>query len=248
MSNYIKADLKRIFKKGSFLAVNVLFWVLVVLQAVLRREASFTTADYLEGCMQLAGYFSLIVGLPIFLGVYSDDLKAKSMQVAIGFGMSRNKVVLTKLFEVIIMTLVIGTFSALVMSVIPWCLGLTITVRQVCLLVVVMLTEGLRIIGYISLGLPLIYRAQNSIPGLILYLLLASKIIWIIVQDILTRDIFTRILGDTTRFILTNASYSLRGIVTGAPHGLSSYVVVLAYIVIPLLISLRVFKNRELEF
>ncbi|HEL0567314.1 TPA: hypothetical protein TUT10_001874 [Streptococcus equi subsp. zooepidemicus] len=248
MLNYISADLKRIFKKPSFLIVFGGFVLLLFLQTYIHMGTGYTAGAYVEDCMQLAGFFPLIVGISIFLSIYGDDLKAKSMQVAIGRGMSRNGVVITKLIEVMLLTAITSLVVAIVMNLIPMALGMGVTGKTTSLIFVVMLTEGLRIIGYMCLALPVIYYAQNAIPGLIIYVLLGSKIIWIISQNVLSKDIFTKIFGDTTRFILTNAVYSLRGIVTGADFGVISFVVTVAYVVIPLIISLTVFRNRELEF
>lgn len=248
MLNYISADLKRIFKKPSFLIVFGGFLLLLFLQTYIHMGSGYTAGAYVEDCMQLAGFFSLIVGIAIFLSIYSDDLKAKSMQVAIGRGMSRNGVVITKLIEVILLTAITSIAVSIVMNIIPMALGMGVTGKTSSLIFVVMLTEGLRSIEYICLTLPLIYYAQNAIPGLIIYILLSSKIVWIVSQEVLSKEIFTKIFGDTTRFILTNAVYSLRGIVTGADFGGTSFVVIAAYVLIPLIISLNVFKNRELEF
>src|SRR3712207_8167642 len=77
----------------------------------------YTAEAYVEDCMQLAGFFPLIVGIAIFLSIYGDDLKAKSMQVAIGRGMSRNGVVITKLIEVILLTAITSVAVAIVMNI-----------------------------------------------------------------------------------------------------------------------------------
>lgn len=248
MLNYISADLKRIFKKTSFLIVFAVFLLLLFLQAYIRKGEGYTGEAYVEGCLQLAGFFPLIVGIAVFLSIYGDDLKAKSMQVAIGRGMSRNGVVVTKLIEVILLAGIMSIVTAFAMKLIPVILGIQLSGGSTVLIITVMLTEGLRIIGYICLALPAIYYAQNATPGLIIYILLSSKLILIVSQDIVSKDIFTRIFGDTARFLLKNAVYSLRGIVTGANFGIGGVMVVAAYILLPLLISLKVFKNRELEF
>ena len=60
---------------------------------------SFTAEMYVAKATSFLSFFPLIIGVFVFLSVYADDFKCRSMQVAIGYGMPRGRIILAKLLE-----------------------------------------------------------------------------------------------------------------------------------------------------
>ena len=48
------------------------------------------------------GMLGLLIGVPIFLAVFSDDFKSKAMQTAIGYGISRSKLILCRMSSTVL--------------------------------------------------------------------------------------------------------------------------------------------------
>lgn len=69
----------------------------------------WNTVTYLIMARAFAGMLPMFFGLLVFIAVFSMDFKAKTMQVAIGTGLSRAEVVLAKTVEVFVIT-VAGIF------------------------------------------------------------------------------------------------------------------------------------------
>ena len=55
------------------------------------------------------GFMLLLMSVPIFLAVYSDELSSHSMQCVIGRGVSRKKILLAKLIDCVLLTLIVFT-------------------------------------------------------------------------------------------------------------------------------------------
>lgn len=83
MTNYIKADIRRILHKNTFLIAVGIFLALYAGMVFIYFNPSFTADMYVAKITSYLSYFPLIVGLFVFMSVYADDFKCKSMQVAI---------------------------------------------------------------------------------------------------------------------------------------------------------------------
>ena len=96
MRNVIRADLGRIIRKPSFLVIIVLTLIFL---------ATRKTADVAEEQIEyIKEYFNTLllfaVSIPVFLSIYSDDINSGSVINLIGKGLSRKKVILSKLIDV----------------------------------------------------------------------------------------------------------------------------------------------------
>ncbi len=104
MRNCMKADLIRVQKKKSFILMAVITLVILsgafLLAKFLPGKGGFSSAFSMYMGMG-TGTFSLLMGIPVFLAVYSDDFKSKAMQTAIGFGVSRTKLIICRFLEII---------------------------------------------------------------------------------------------------------------------------------------------------
>ncbi|MEG1255725.1 hypothetical protein [Clostridium sp.] len=249
MINYILADIRRISRKQSFIYTLAGFIGLFLLMIFILYNPTFNENEYLERTNTFLGFFPLVLGLPIFSSVYYDDFKSKAMQVAIGYGISRSKVVFTKIMEVVILSLLSGLLLGIVILVIPISLKMSLSGSQISEIILGVGSETLRIIGYISMSTILVYYSQNAMMGTIFYVLLSSNTIMIIVSTILGQDFIVNSIGNLNEFMYTIILYNekISFIETGSFNFLN-IVGILVYIILPTIIAMAIFKKKELEF
>lgn len=249
MRNYILADIKRICHKKSFLATAGAYIGLFLIMIFIYFNPSFTIAAYVAKATTFLSFFPLFVGLIVFLSVYFDDFKSKSMQIAIGYGMPRYKVVLSKVVESFILLLAIIFVIGIAMLIIPAILGMTLSGAQVAELIASVVVEVLRTIGYICISAIPVFYTQNAVNGTILFVLLSSKTVMILLTMILGQDILVNLVGDLTQCLYTSMLYSTRNmfVQTGTVNVLL-FVALALYIVLPVIFSVLSFRKKELEF
>lgn len=249
MLNYIAADTKRILKKRMFLLTAGLFIGLYILILFIKSGPTYKANALIEDIRSLSSWFSFIVGLPIFLSVFADDLKAKTMQVAIGFGMSRNKVILSKLIETAVLSLLISVISIAVMIFVPIGIGITLNTTQVYAIVVTMFIEAIHLIAFISISMPFVFFSQNATGGLIVYVLLSSKMVQLILSIILEKEFITSIFGHASKYLLSLNLYEWKSnILTSGDIFTMQILVTAIYIAAPVILAMYLFEDRELEF
>lgn len=249
MYNYILADIKRICHKKSFLMTVGAYIGLFLLMMFIYSNPTFTENTYVAKTTSFLGSFPLIIGLIVFLSVYYDDFKSKSMQVAIGYGMRRYKVVLSKIIESIVLFVLSIVIIGIITMIVPMLLDLKLNGSQITEILFTLVIEMLRAIGYISISSIPVFYTQNAVNGTILYVLLSSKTIMLLLSIILGQDFIVNIFGDLTKFVYTIGLYGIRStfMQTGIIN-MSIVLMVIIYVIIPTIISICGFKKKELEF
>ncbi|MGX7107934.1 hypothetical protein [Facklamia miroungae] len=249
MIDYIVADIKRIMKKNSFLYVVIGYLLLFFLIYFIKSGPTYQSQDIISDIESLNGWFPLFCGLVLFLAVYYDDFKAKTMQIAIGFGISRNKVVLSKIISIFILVGLMMAVICLFLIGIPQVFGSHFTNSQIKQIILSGVTEWIRTVGMVCLSIPLIYYTQNVINGVLIYILLASRFVLLIGSSILEREFIRKIFGDLSQYLLTFNVYSLKTqIIRSEEISLVKSFILILYILIPILLSIAAFRNKELEF
>ena len=116
MRNYFKADIKRIFAKRGHRMIVLLLYLAIAALLVLKASDE---ESYMGTASMVAGTLSIYFGTIIFFAVFSDDTKARTMQVAIGRGLTRKKVIYAKVLEGLFLAVLYYGISGILLSVIP---------------------------------------------------------------------------------------------------------------------------------
>lgn len=249
MTDYIMADIKRILHKNSFLTCIAVFFIIYVGLVFIYFNPTFTSDMYVAKTTSYLSYFPLIVGLFVFMSVYADDFKCKSMQVAIGYGFSRKKIIASKLLESLIIIFGVSVIAGVVITIVPSVLGLSLTSQLRLSLVLTMLSEMLRAFGYIAISAIAVFLTQNAVNGIIVYVLLATKSVYIILSMILGQDIIVRTLGDLSRYLYTNQLYMAKAaLLQNGRLEIGTVIATILYVFVPTVISVIIFNKKELEF
>ena len=105
MIGLIRADLRRLLGKKSFLLVLLITAVIAVITILVEKKDFYNGLVFaMNRRADVTGFIVLVVGITSFLGIYADEFSAKSFQAVIGRGIPRNKIVLVKLIDCTVMT------------------------------------------------------------------------------------------------------------------------------------------------
>lgn len=249
MHNCIGADLCRVLRKPSFWGAFGVFAALFALLVFICFNPAFTAEEYTAKVTSFLSFFPLIVGLFVFLSVYADDFKCKSMQVAIGYGVPRGKIVLGKLLESVLLLLGLSVVMAGLLLAAPIFLGLAHSTENLELLALGAAAEMLRTLGYIALASVPAFVSQNAVNGIIVYVLLASKTVYIVLSLLLGQEFVIDAAGDLTKYLYTSQLYAAQELFVR--HEAFCGVLLLAiigYVAVPTIVSVIAFRKKELEF
>ena len=191
------------------------------------------------------GMLGLLIGVPIFLAVFSDDFKSKAMQTAIGYGISRSKLILCRIMEVIwlicqtaIIFSVVGTVCALVLG------GNAKIVGEI--LGDVWLSMA-KIIFYVSIPMMIVYAMQNATLALVTFILMTLGTVDMVLSGIGAIPILSKHNIDPSIITIgsvldkaTDMKYNL--------WPLMWVILIVCYIILPVFLTMKIFEKKELEF
>ena len=244
------ADLKRIsVRVPRIIALLILFAVEVLFTIIITKTSS--QAITAVGFMSYFGQFTQTV-IPVALGlielhaIYADDFKAKTMQIAIGIGVKRRHIVLSKFFEMLILVVVDLILYGLIIVAAATCAGLQIESPHLVMLVSYLISNGISIMVYTALTMILIFYMQSTGISVLLYVLFSLTIVNKIVGLIISIGFLESLsLG---RFLATSLITKFyTSLMLGTFH-VKSFIGIMIYIVMAYIVTTILFKKRELEF
>lgn len=242
MKNYYNADLMRIRKKHGHLIWLALIYVIIAAIAFMKCT---NEAGYVEFADLVAGSLPAYLGLIVFFAVFSDDTKTRTMQVAIGRGLTRNQVLFSKVLEGLTLTVVYFALSGLVLSVIPLIVHVSISGASYLKLWGAILESILSMMFYFNIGLILIVATLKSNLAEIVYILFAFAIIpgalnvgfAFASEKLGWPNLLPYLYGNLISSFLQNPLANLGCLLGGA-----------VYLATTLFIAAETFQKKELEF
>jgi|GEM_PF-882517 len=251
MHNYIRADYLRVIKRVHRLIQIGLYFLIVtgiVIYHFIKGGNSWNSIGLMEAINTGTALLSVFIGLITLMAVFAEDFKAKTMQVAIGRGISRPKVIASKLITAALISLTdILAFSILtgIFSIVT---GAPLNAMQAATLAIKYLCIWLDCVGYMSIVLPILFLSQNMVGGLLLYLFFSSSAVYNILRlaTIYGPEWFQKlhlenITLDSCLAIL-NTHLLLGRLNMGAVLG------IVIYLALGYLLTVQVFRKQELDF
>ena len=236
MSKLIKADLRRILRKN----ILYIFTVLLAIAAIATKNGKTPgqQIDAMEAMMDGLGI--ILISIPVLLCVYGDEFRSGSMQIAIGRGVSRTKIIVAKFLDCVILSLV----SALLLSVIIFIknalTGLPISEKQSVMLFVYALLIVVKACGYFAISAFFMMMSFSIAGGLMidLFMLMFFDRILKAIQYKLKIGLYDMSLSG-----LTEDAY--RAISAGSFPGM--LIVAIVIIVVVIGATAFTFNRKELE-
>lgn len=247
MMGYLKADLWRISRRIPRIIAIIIFNIIFAVSIIKGSQGDSWNSVFFMDKM-LSGFTFIMIGCEIleFISVFSDDFKAKTMQVAIGAGTKRRHVILTKWADCVILLAGDLLFACIVGLLTGMITGVHVNGEQITDLMITFMGNLLQSGGYYSLIMILVFYMQSVMIPLLVYLFLIIGLLNSLINGLFYIDAIQKL--HLERFTLTNASQSFVSRLIVGSVDFRSLIIVLVYIAIGYVCSILLFKNKELEF
>ena len=249
MRRLIRADISRILKKPSvivFFCISLVYLCLYVIGSYLKYEGDPVVA--VKSLMSYMNMPQLLIGLVILFGVYADDFRSMSYACVIGRGLSRSKLVLAKLLDTVILTVLMYGIITLVLRLGLALVGCSLTPRLSRAFYMTILMAVYKTVGYIALSSMILYITDNipvaTISLLLLYIAVPFSALLLSLKPQVKALHIERLhyagLADNafSDFLFGAAGAGIGKLVFG----------LLVYLGLVLFVTIRIFDKKELEF
>lgn len=247
MIHYIGAELYRIFRKKSIYILAITATVLLFAVIFIMDNPQRTTADYMLVGKFIINFATVLLGTLIFSLIYLDDFKAKSSSAIISCGESRNLFVFSKQVISVIVTILAYAVMMGVFFIGAAVLGYVFTGEQMTELVFSAFGSILTVLGYLAIGGLIAYGSQNGVLSLICFLLLSVGFVDMVVGTALKLPIFSELFGGIQSYLLSAATSTWVGELSQHVFAWKWFLVCMGYIIIPTVISVFLFRKKDLD-
>lgn len=248
MLRYIVADLKRILLRGPrTLALLFTYFFGIISMFGAHKSGNWNSVVMVSWMDQFTAIMLIMLGVIEIFAVYGDDFKAKSMQVAIGVGISRKKIVFGKMIEMAVLVLVDIVVGVLIMIAFGCGVFRTeIRPEQVGEICAMYSTAWLYIMACSSLALILAFIVQGTALPAILYLLFALGVVDGSVGALLNLKWIKEL--HLAQFQLTSLLEVFKARLILGTFRWGEFIGILIYFAIGFVATMLLFEKRELEF
>ncbi len=250
MRRTIGADMIRVQRKKSLIITTVITIFLILTAGIVAGTGVIKgdKTEHFSGFMAAAVAFApFLTGIPVFTSVYSDDFKSHSMQVSIGRGFSRTKLIYARFLEALLIVVEIFVlFSLFIVG-----LALIFSVESKGM------TDALKelwqtypyIVCYFAVSMVFVFITQAGTLGLVIYILLSASVTNMIIMAVkllpFVRDWKFDINNVTIDGMISSMYSPEREVWKRTLYGVAALVI---YVIIPLIAAKKIFKHKELEF
>lgn len=246
MKNFFKADFYRVMTKKSRIFLLILMAAGDI--GYLVYQASKASNNAIQVTMKIGNpeliYMYFIAMSNLFI-IYRDDFRAQNMQVAIGIGVERWKIVVAKWLTTTMVILIDITFLTAVEFAVVISEGKLAGGFAVSLVIMSQIETVIQIVLASTLAMVIIFQMQKAIWGVLAYLYVAAGI---------TSQIISVAAGNriVQKFQLWNIGAadqgaSFVGKLMIGEFGIGNFLMVLLYLAIGIGGSIYLFSKKEVE-
>ena len=246
MKRYMKADFYRIFGRVSrYITLAVLFIGFgFFMYAVSDGSTPYELVETLTKIVN--SLICPIFGLVEYGVVYGDDVKAKTMQIAIGTGISRKKVIFTKWVEIMLLTILdVAIFLGIAFAV-SMLRGAVFSGEPLRDVLVLTGFALVKLAGATAVTSILLFATMNPTLGMIMYIISAFGILYFLMSALVTIGPLETLHLDQYLFTSLLEAAKTRAVIGtfSIPHAAG----VAAYLLLFYLLACSAFRKVELEF
>lgn len=248
MLNYIHADLNRIFRRTPRLVFVILVYAITLgvemYQAVSR---SYNSVNLLASVPTAFETVALILGIVEIQNVLADDFRAKTMQITIGLGVSRPKVVLTKLIDFMVLLLTDMLVLAVLFILGGLGCGIHLMADQVHLLMVTAIGDMVYMTIAAAITMIPVFYLQSTALAILFFLIISIDPVNMILSMLSNKEIVMNLhLQALPYSAVANTLTTQLSLRNAVP--IPQLIGVIVYLVAAYVLTVLVFKKRELEF
>ena len=248
MRNFIAADLRRLSRrKPRLIALFITYIAAVITLYFFQDTTAWNSVSFISTASTVFELGGVIIGIIEVLVAYSSDFKAKIMQLAIGTGIARRKLVLAKLIEIAVLEVFSMGFLYIITIVYGLITGVSLSGAQYGELILCLAANIVANLIYTSLSSFFIFLTQNAGLTALFYALC-------MVDPIKKALMF---VGSYQNWLLklnlTNYCYStpvtlFKSHLLLGQFNFGALALIIAYLVIFYFATVFVFDKKELEF
>lgn len=248
MKNYVLADVYRLMRRRPRIVLLILIYIITLIgMNFTRGQLTWNSVAFIGSYEIIFGMAGIAVCLLEFLFVYASDFKARIMQVAIGRGLSRPQVVLSKFIEVAIMDVISLGILWILILIYGAVTGIRLSGTQGFEMAVVFVTDmfsELIVTGLVAIFLflfqnagvsALVYAAVSCDPMQYVYRIFSEK--FKIIVSLHLQDLCFSALCERFKSHLILGQFNFPALLGIA-----------CYILIGYFVTVAIFKRRELDF
>ncbi|MCI1984446.1 MAG: ABC transporter permease subunit [Bifidobacteriaceae bacterium] len=251
MLNYWKADAFRIVRSRSFWILTLVSVVAYVAGVFIISGPGYSTDTHVSIIMMIGVLATIFTGLGVYNAIYSQDIKAGAMRVAIGRGTARSRIVAAKLIETIVVTALLGLVYYVVFCFLPLVFGIAGSTVLTTTITTSVLQIVLGTVVYASISSIVSMARQESVTATVVFVLLAAGVVDQLLGLLLKLKMVTSLVGNLTGYlpqtVASNLSMQITGVGT-ASVSVATVCVYVGYVVVSLVLASWVFSRKELEF
>lgn len=250
MRNLISADVDRVLRKKSYWIALVIMCIYSVGHVILQKTEIWTGFAFMGRLLdRLPILTSLVLGMILFLGIYGDEMTSMTVITVIGRGLPRWKVIAAKYIDAAILSAIFMALFSVCIAVISLVSGAHMSAYQTVALYLGMAKIWFTVVMQLSIACMVVYITSNTALG-VFALLLVNMILPIVVIMIkmipVIRDSYfpeRYLCGGFAARVYTN-------LMLGFPmSALLSFLAGTAiYILLPLVITAKVYEKKEMDF
>ncbi|MCI1901410.1 MAG: hypothetical protein LKI93_01580 [Bifidobacteriaceae bacterium] len=251
MLNYWKADAYRLVRSRSFWILTMVAALGYVAGVFMISGPNYGADTHASIIMMIGALATIFTGLGIYNSIYSQDIKAGAMRVAIGRGTGRTRIVVAKLIETIAVSVLVGAVYYVIFRFLPLVFGIAGADALNRAIAVTVLQLVLETIMFSSLASIVSMALQESVTATVVYVLLAAGVIDQLLGLLLKLNMIKDLVGDLTGYLPQTISSTLGTQISGvggAGVSAGTVCVYIGYVVVSLLVASWVFRRKELEF
>ncbi|MDO4733429.1 MAG: hypothetical protein Q4B50_07965 [Bacillota bacterium] len=252
MMNYILADYRRILLRIPRLIFVGLFEIVlafIVLHKWSGAGANYSSVDFISSMdVWLFTLGPIILGVVTLVNVFSDDFKSKTMQVAIGVGVTRFQVVAGKLIQSFLIFLTDIVLTCVLVTVLSMIVGVQLVPQQIYHLFVEFLYFLLWNTCWIGIVSILVFKLQGMLLPMLLYIFLNFSVVESLFRWI-TRsgpELLSRL--HLERYTLEYLLELFRSNLLMERFNIGAVIGILIYLGLSLYATYLVFRKQELDF
>lgn len=248
LNRYIRADFYRVLHRIPRWIMLAIFWYAVVNAGLagMGSEEGLIAANSVSSISALLIYSPVVLGFIELIFIYGDDFKAKTMQVAIGTGISRKRIVNIKWVEAMILVGLdlLGSFVLVMLAGLIFRIGYSgdhiLQVFGMCFCAFFKTT------AYLGVVMIIMFLSQGTTFALILYLLMSPGLLNKLMGLVAKIKVIKRFHIDNYTLTSCLDVFSAR-IALGTIHW-PALIGIIIYMVVCFYLTVLVFRRRELEF
>lgn len=249
MRKLIRADLNRILAKKAFwiaLAIMLIICVAGIYSKI--SEAPDRGVAFVLSASNGISYLGLVIGLILVMSIYSDEFKSMMLISTIGRGLTREKYILAKLLDALIVLTIAYGAAGVAVFVTRIATGTALNDVEVLFIVLRFFFDALTALCSVTIAAAFFYLTENSAFGIFMFLtaIIILPVVLIMVQSF---PPLARLHLD--RYYMSGATSSMLTdfMIGDIAAGIGRFAFVAAvYLAGAVAAAMLVFRKKELDF